>query len=158
MKYINLTTFNSQYLGRPEYKGKVFFNSNNTVAIFEENDTDILKYVTEKAEELKNADFSLNPETEQLIREYVENLPPVEASTIKEFSVDRLADEKFIEAYLKANYPLPVQVEATLESTESTPLFNETEYAALMEQFEFKVTVAQLGDIVKSLIVALQKR
>jgi hypothetical protein len=133
MKYINLQTYNQNFLAKG-VKPHIFFNPDNSVAIFEEADEEIRKYVWEKGEALKIAGFYMNPGTEQTIREYL----------TAEAEKNAVVKESQLETGVNV-----------FDSAKKKPLLSKAEAIAMLEELE-KPTVAKLSEIIKKIITVLQ--
>lgn len=134
MRYIDLQTYNQNFLTKG-VKLQVFFNPDNSVAIFDADDEPIRKYVWEKGEALKAAGFYMNPGTEQTIREYLE--------------VEGKKEEALKQEKLDAGVNL-------FDSGKKKPLMSKKEAEDILEELESKPTVAKLAEIIKKILVVLQ--
>lgn len=70
MKYIKLLTYNQEYLGKVPGK-RVYFNPDNSVAIFEDQDERVLQYVLEHVEKLRNQNFTMNQTNYEKILDFL---------------------------------------------------------------------------------------
>lgn len=127
MQYLSIQSFRQQFAGQKPY---VYFNpDNNTVAVFEEADEDIRKYVWEKGVALKSAGFVMDGSKEGIIRDYLRGGA--------------------------GNQEAKARSEAKV-ALEAKPLFSPEEFTELIDELESKPTVARLAFIVKSIVEKLQ--
>lgn len=74
MRYISLQKYNMEYAGKL-VNPRLFYNPDNTVAIFDDEDEDIWQYVKENGEKLKEGNFFMNEENQNVISEYLKANP-----------------------------------------------------------------------------------
>jgi hypothetical protein len=162
MKYYSLFQYNNEYLGKVGApKPYVYFNPDNSVAVFEEGDKDLYDYILERAEKLKNSHFFMNPENEATLRDFLINNPKEEVKEAseeipQEIDYGRLASQLAKnEDFLKLIYPKPIEpLTATLGSR---PTFEEEQFKGWAEELSAKPSAAKIASVLQEIISALQK-
>ncbi len=70
MRYINLHKYNTEFAGKTKDL-KIFYNPDNTVAIFDEGDERVWDYIIKNGEKLKESRFFMNEENYESIQKYI---------------------------------------------------------------------------------------
>ena len=128
MKYISLQTYNNEFHPK-EQKLRLFYNPDNSVAIFEDADLDLWQYVLNKGLALKEAGFTMNPGNAESIRQYL------------------------------SEQPIPLdELKIVTEKNKPAPLFSKKEYSEIEEELNSKPSAAKLAAILKQVLAALKER
>jgi hypothetical protein len=118
MRYINLHKYNTEFAGKIK-NPRIFYNPDNTVAIFDEQDSDVWGYIVQNGEKLKEASFFMNDENYESIVQFLKE-NPIEPETelrIKD-SVDDLKQRQKIKGILDGLGKKPTAAKVALALTE----------------------------------------
>lgn len=127
MRYVSIQKWNQEYAGKIR-EPRLFYNPDNSVAIFDEADNAVWDYILEHGVKLKENGFVMNEENYQAIVEY-----------------------------LKANPKENKEVAAAKEApAEAKPTISKEKAKAILKDLE-KPTVAKVADALKQVVKLLSE-
>lgn len=126
MRYVSLQKWNMEYAGKLP-NPRLFYNPDNSVAIFDAGDEDVWEYILEHGERLKETQFYMNQGNYEAIQEYLRNNKKEVAAPEKAVSVE-----------------------------EPKKALDKNKVKELLESLE-KPTVAKVAEALKEVISALSK-
>jgi hypothetical protein len=139
MKYISLQKYDQEFSGQG-VKYRLFYNPNDTVAIFEPGfDDDIWPYIMEKGFALKESGFIMNAENAAIIREFIAQQKG-EKEVLENIKVDSFVTPNLID-------PHPYGLAKV-----ATPQLGQDKLENWIFELESKPTVAKLAVILKEIL------
>lgn len=143
MRYLTLQAYNTEFISKGQ-KAKVYFNPDNSLALFEEEDEVVRLWVNKNAAKLKENNFYLNSNSEKKIRATAEG--EIEAKIKKETKVKPRPKKDAVD--LSVVFERLDLLEAAVAKCDAPSAAAPLDVTSLLKAVEETTSVKQLKEVI----------